>query len=476
MHQPVLKKVEIPQSASKAEIDCAIAHQYEEQGKLEDALQVANGVLDDDPDNAVALLIVGRVCLKMHKYGLAYNVLKRSLGFKERYDTRINVAAACIGMQRLDEARRITQELRRSKPNDEKSLALLCLLAVYECNPRLAIDLGEKALALKANQFDVHESLGYAHLMLGEWADGWKGYELFIGHSKYRPIKPPHDGCPYWAGEEGIDLYVRGEQGLGDEITFASVLHEMQPRMKSITFDCDEKLGGLMRRSFPSAEVHSTRKGKNADKGWLAGRKFDAHCLIGTFASHRRRRTEDFPGTPYLVADPERRVQWRALLDTLPGKKVGIAWTGGSRGTFAGRRSLSLETLAPLLATPGVSWVSLQYQDPTDDIREFEESHADWGVKIHHWARCTESADYDDTAALVAELDLVISVPTAVCHLAGALGKECWALTPLRPTWFWCLKDGAMPWHKSIKIIRREDEEQPHKEIAQIREMLEERL
>jgi len=108
-----------------------------------------------------------------------------------------------------------------------------------------------------------------------------------------------------------------------------------------------------------------------------------------------------------------------------------------------------------------------------DDIREF---HADHGIKIHHWARCTESNDYDDTAALVAELDLVISVPTAVCHLSGALGKECWALTPLRPTWFWCLKDGAMPWHSSIKIIRRADENSPEKEVEQIRLMLEERL
>jgi tetratricopeptide (TPR) repeat protein len=470
---PALKTVPLPRAASKAEIDCAIAHQFEEQGKLEEALQVANGVLDDDPDDAVALLIAGRVCLKMQKHGLAYNILKRSLSLKERYDTRINVAAACIGMQRLEEARRITQELRRMKPQDEKALALLCLLAVYECNPRLAIDLGEKALSLKAGQFDVHESLGYAHLMLGEWPQGWDGYEKFIGHSKYRPLKPPYEGCPYWDGSDGLDLYIRGEQGLGDEISFASILPEIMPRMKSVVYDCDEKLGGLMKRSFPNAEVHATRKGKNADKDWLRGRTFDAHTLIGTLASHRRQRSSDFPGTPYLVADPQRRVQWRALLDTLPGKKVGLAWTGGSRGTFSGRRSLALDAMLPLLQTEGVSWVSLQYQDPSDDIREFEEAH---GIKIHHWARCTESPDYDDTAALVAELDLVISVPTAVCHLAGALGKECWALTPLRPTWFWCLKGGLMPWHSSVKIIRRTDEEPPQKEIAQIKAMLEARL
>src|SRR5678815_2207030 len=146
---------------------------------------------------------------------------------------------------------------------------------------------------------------------------------------------------------------------------------------------------------------------------------------IGTLAYHRRQHTQDFPGIPYLKADPERRIQWRALLDSLPGKKVGLAWVGGSRGTFRTRRSLSLEALLPILKVDGVSWVSLQYMDPTEEIAEMEAAH---GIKIHHWPRAAESQDYDDQAALVAELDLVITVCTAVVHLSGSLGKECWVL------------------------------------------------
>jgi tetratricopeptide (TPR) repeat protein len=433
MQIPALQTVPLPDNASKADIDNAIALQFEEQGKLEDALQVANNVLDDDPDNPMALLIAGRICTKLSRYGLAYNLLQRSLSFKERYDTRTNLAAACIGMQRLEEARRLLQEARRVRPNDEKALALLCLLAVWECNPRLAIDLGKKSLAIKDGQKDVQESLGYAHLMLGDWAPGWQGYENFLGASRYRPIKPPHPNCPYWDGSDGLDLYVRGEQGIGDEISFASILPEMLPR-----------------------------KTKQSDKDWLAGRKFDAHCLIGTLAHHRRQKTEDFPGTPYLVADPDRRVQWRALLDTLPGKKVGIAWQGGSRGTFRERRSLSLEKLWPVLSVPGVSWVSLQYNDPSDEIREFED---DYCVPIRHWPRAAESVDYDDQAALVAELDLVISVCTAVVHLAGALGKKCWVLVPSKPRWFYGLNSSTTPWYKSVEMFRQA-EEWPFEEVA----------
>lgn len=460
---PALKKVPLPPEAKKADIDCAIALQFEDQGKLEDALQVANSVLDDDPDNAMALLLAGRICTKMSRYGLAYNLLRRSLSFVERYDTRTNLAAACIGMQRLEEAKRFLQESRRVRPQDEKTLALLCLLAVYDCNPRLAIDLGEKSLALKSGQKDVQESLGYAHLMLGEWEQGWQGYENFIGASRYRPLKPPYPECPYWDGTEGLDLYVRGEQGIGDELSFASIMPEMISRMKHITFDCDEKLGGLMQRSFPNVEVHSTRKTKQTDKDWLAGRKFDAHCLIGSFAFHRRKTSEAFPGTPYLVADPERRVQWRALLDKLPGKKVGLAWSGGSRGTFRERRSLSLNALWPILRTPGVSWISLQYQDSSDEIRDFIDDH---GKCIKHWARCTESSDYDDTAALVAELDLVISVCTAVVHLSGALGKPCWVLVPQKMRWFYGMHGRSSPWYSSVEMFRQDQDKWPLEEVA----------
>jgi tetratricopeptide (TPR) repeat protein len=455
MHVPALRDVSLPHNPSKVDIDIALAQGYETENNLEQALTVANGILDEDPDNAVALLIAGRVAIKMQKHGLAFNLLMRAAEFApNRWDIRTNLAAACIGMQRLVDAKRLLQEIRRTRPNDEKTLALLCLLAVYDCNPRLAIDLGEKSLFIKKDQWDVYESLGYARLMLGEWKGGWDGYEKFIGKSRYRPIKPPHEDCPYWDGSKNLDLYIRGEQGIGDEISFASVLPEIVGEQKSITLDCDEKLGGLFARSFPGIEVHSTRKAKTAEKDWLSGRKFDAHCLVGSLAYHRRLKDSDFPGTAFLVSDPERRVQWRALLDTLPGKKVGIAWTGGYKNTFRARRSHSLEGLLPILKTPGVSWISLQYQDPKDDIEAFTESH---GIQIKHWARAAESQDYDDVAALVSELDLVITVCTAVVHLSGALGKTCWVLVPNKPRWWYGLDGRKSTWYNSVEFFRQTD-------------------
>jgi tetratricopeptide (TPR) repeat protein len=462
MQIPALKAIPLPVNAPKLEVDIAIAHAFEAKGDLEHALTVANEVLNENPDHAVALLIAGRVCMKMNRYGMAYNLLKRSLSIHDRYDTRANLAAACIPLYLRDEAKRILQECRRIKPQDERALALLCLLAVYDCNPRLAIDLGEKALAMNPDLWDVHESVGYAHLMVGEFEKGFAGYERFIGKTKHRPVDPPSPDCPYWQGEEGINLVVRGEQGIGDELHFASILPEVIEKQKSVTLDCFAKLEGLFRRSFPSIEIHPTRQDKPADKDWRIGRTFDAHCLIGSLSHHRRKTRESFPGTPFLVADPERRLQWRALLDTLPGLKVGLAWTGGKKDTGREFRSMPLEKLLPILQTKGVSFVSLQYQDPLDEIRELHEAH---GITVHHWKRAAEASDYDETAALVAELDLVITVCTAVVHLSGGLGKECWVLVPRKPRWFYGIDGQRSPWYRSVEMFRQADE-WPIREVA----------
>ncbi len=454
----------LPSSPTQADLDVKIVDELKDKGDLETAVKLINKVLDDYPDHPGALAVAGKIFLKMGRYGLGYNMLHRAAEFHSDSHTWIAIAAACIYMTRLDECRQILRELRRVEPNNPTPLTMLCLLAIWDCQPKLAIELGEKSLAIKPDQWDAHEPIGYGYLMLNQFDKGFTAYERFIGKSKYRPIDPPHKDCPYWDGRDGLNLVVRGEQGIGDEIAFASILPDVIKTQKSVVLDAHKKLAGLFARSFPGIEVYGTRMDEAGEKTWREGRTFDAHCLIGSLALHKRKRDSDFPGTPFLVADHERRIQWRALLDTLPGKKVGIAWTGGWKNTFKERRSLSLNRLLPILKTEGISWVSLQYQDPTEEIEQF---HKETGIKIHHWKRGGESEDYEDQAALVSELDLVISVTTSVIHLAGGLGKECWVLCPNKPQWFWNLEGRRIPWYKSVEIFRQTKEGQwPLDEVA----------
>jgi len=159
---------------------------------------------------------------------------------------------------------------------------------------------------------------------------------------------------PYWDGQPVDTLLLCGEQGIGDEVSFASMIPSIKG-VKNLVIECDHRLEGLFARSFPQAEVYGTRW-RPDDRVRFEHVTPDAHCLIGSLGQHTRNDDADFDGHPYLVADPERRLQWRALLDTLPGRKVGIAWRGGKHHTHGAMRSLELEQLLPVLQVPGMNW------------------------------------------------------------------------------------------------------------------------
>jgi tetratricopeptide (TPR) repeat protein len=438
----------LPSSASKK---LGHANWLLSQNEPDEALRVVNDVLDEYPDNTEALHIAGRVYIAAKRFGMGYNLSKlaqQNAGNADADDMSAlwnNLALCAMGVPgRNEEAERYVRKALKIDPKNAAAMNNLALLCVNECRPEEAVQWADKSLAVKPDQRETKETRGYACLMLGRYAEGWAGYETMLG-GPYRKPKPVGDE-PYWKGEKGIRLMVRGEQGIGDEVSFASMIPDAL-KENSLLIECDKRLEGLFRRSFPGVIIEGTRFEKQ--RGWTA--EVDAHCLMGSLASKYRTKDEDFPGKPYLVADPERRDQWKLLLDRLPGMRVGIAWTGGMPNTFRDRRSARLEDLLPILQTRGCSFVSLQYKDPREEIAALKEKH---GVTVHHYARATEAPDYDETAALVAELDLVITVTTAVVDLCGALGKPCWVMVPAKPHWRYGLKGDRKVWYGSVKLYR----------------------
>jgi hypothetical protein len=173
--------------------------------------------------------------------------------------------------------------------------------------------------------------------------------------------------------------------------------------------------------------------------------------------------SKEYIGRNKDKADPERRVQWRALLDTLPGQESRNRLDRRNAKHLLSKKEFHVRGLLPILKTPRITWASLQYKDPTGEIEAFEESH---GIKIHHWKRAGESPDYDDQAALVSELDCVVTVRTAICHLGGGLGKKTYVLVPNKPPWFFGLEGSSLPWYKSLELFRQTDE-WPVEKLAQ---------
>jgi tetratricopeptide (TPR) repeat protein len=424
-------------------------------GDLKGAMKAVNAGLNRDPDDMAALMIGACIVSREGCWGMAMNLLKRvkdqSPPFPEIYNNLgmcLSSLASNSGKDKyLDEAESLLRKAYRKRPIPEV-VSNLALVLMHQGKVQAAEQLCREGLGKDPSNASLRETLGYACLYQGNWIEGFGNYEFNLGN-KFRKIPPG----TYWErGLRGKKLFVQGEQGIGDEITYASILPRAS-QDNTITYECDHRLEGLMKRSLPGVEVHGTRF--EGDKSWREGREFDASALTGSLCMEYRRTDEDFPRKAFLIADPERRLQWRTLLDTLPGKKIGVAWTGGLDTTFKSRRSFGLEGLLPILKIPGITWVSLQYNDPSEEIRDLAHKH---GIEIRHWKRAVEKGvDYDETAALVSELDAVVSVTTATVHLCGALGKKCYVLVPAKARWFYSSSDSTHRWYDSLELFRQVD-------------------
>jgi tetratricopeptide (TPR) repeat protein len=290
-------------------------------------------------------------------------------------------------------------------------------------------------------------------LAAGRFSEGWREYEWRSRVESWERRNAEYS-YPWWNGEDpaGRRLLVRGEQGLGDQIMFASCLPELLQGDGRIILECDARLESIFARSFPGAAVYSqSRQGK---AGWASdGLDAELQVNIGSLPLLLQRGSGTFPShAGYLRPDPSKVESWRKRLAGLDSAmKIGVSWRGGTLNTRQATRSLELRDLAPVLRHGPASFVSVQYGDCAAEIQEFERES---GITLHHWQAAID--DYDETAALVAALDLLISVQTAVVHLGGALSKPVWVMVPARPEWRYMRSGERMPWYPSVRLFRQD--------------------
>lgn len=431
-------------------------------GDTTSTLRLANEVLDENFDDPIALYLAAQALQKSGRWGLAYNLFRRVCQLQPDRSEPWNMAGMCHEkMWNMDAAEKCFKESLKRNPANHAALQNMSLIAINRRQPDEALKWIERAEKFGVVTWENTDNKGMALLQKRDWS-GWKYYRETAGRTKPRQMRSYNDPEePMWNGERGA-VVVYGNQGIGDEIAFASCIPDACDKAEVIV-DCDHRLGGLFKRSFPKAKVYGTRFKDDRDWDHAIDYSIPVDCLPSIF----RGKTEDFPGTPYLKADPERRIQWKALFETFKKPVIGVAWTGGADHTGRKHRSLTLDQLLPVFRSVDATWVSLEYRDVAEELEEFEMSS---GVKILNYPRATRShelSDYDDTAGLVAELDLVISVTTTVIHLSGALGKECWCLTPERATWWFGVEGETLPWYKSVKLFRQK-QDWPIQEISNL--------
>ena len=337
--------------------------------------------------------------------------------------------------------------------NDADIWCNYCSVLLHEGRLDEAISVYDQLLTAKPNLHEARLNRALAALMLGRFAEAWPDYEARkLVRSNYVPR--PY-AFPEWRDDAlaGKTVLVYAEQGLGDEIMFASCLPDLLGQADKCILECSPRLAALFRRSFPGAAIHAAQQ-SDPDVGRLAqAGPIDYQVASGSLPGFFRRQWADFPRhAGYLRADPARIDYWHARLRALgTGLKVGISWRGGMLSTRRDLRSTALCAWLPLLCSQGCHFVSLQYGDVSAEVATVVKDHA---VNVHHWQQAID--DYDDTAALVSALDLVISVQTAVVHLAGALGKSVWVMLPASPEWRYLSRGTMMPWYPSARLFRQQ--------------------
>jgi tetratricopeptide (TPR) repeat protein len=301
-----------------------------------------------------------------------------------------------------------------------------------------ALAAHERAVELDPDNAIFQFGKGWQLLQLGDYANGFPLFEWrFRGgvRAKFREFRQPQ-----WRGETAArqTLLLYAELGLGDNTQFVRYLPLAKARVGHVVLELPRTLWPLL---------GAMADGITLVEPGAALPEFDLHCVFMSLPYALGTTLNSVPAqVPYLTAPVERLPAWRARLPKTARVRVGLVWASSSTHYVAAKRNVQLTSLAPLLATEGVDFVSLQVQYRADDLpllAQLPIERIDGAI-----------TDFGDTAAAIEQCDLVISVDTSVAHLAGALGKPVWVLLPFIADWRWLWNRNDSPWYPTARLFR----------------------
>jgi len=389
-------------------------------------------------------------------------------GFVRSYTEVLNGFAASLSQAKNSlEASRYFECSLSLNPDQPAALYLLGLIYYNQKNLESAISRFRQAVQLDNQHYAAHMGLALALLSKGEWTEGWKEYEyrsLGSDVAATGNANKPATTLPVWHGQSvgpEDSLLVFREQGFGDAIQFIRYIALAASRFRLVTVVCLPSLLQLFKHSLSTIkniEVISSTPKDQSNWQW--------HCMMLSLPLAFGTTVDDLPQhVPYLYNPEELLGTWanRCKQIETAKLKVGLAWASNRENTTLTSRSMPFKELAPLFEIEGITWVSLQ--------KEHQETLPD---SLHNWM--SEVKDFADTAALIEQLDMVISVDTSVAHLAGALGKPVWLMNRYESDWRWMMNREDSPWYPSMRIFTQSKAGQWQSVIAEIRKALQETL
>jgi tetratricopeptide (TPR) repeat protein len=404
-------------------------------GALDEAVRCHQTAIALRPDNPEAHHNLGTTLKRLGRLDEAAACHRKALALKPDLAEAHDALGSTLADQgKLDEAVACYQQTLALRPDDPRPHDNLGTVLKEQGALNDAIASFRTAIRLKYDFPNAHHNLGMALLARGDMEEGWPEYE-WRWKTPGMAASRRDFTQPQWRGEPqpGRTLLIHAEQGLGDTLQFCRYGALAAARGLRVVMAVQPPLVRLL-QNLPDVGRVVALKENPAD--------YDLHCPMQSMPLALGTTIATIPNAPrYLHADAARVAAWGERLEPTRCPRVGLAWAGNPAMIRDRQRSLALDHLAPLLALPGLRFFSLQ-KDPsaahpalTDYMQEMD--------------------DFADTAALVANLDLIISVDTAVAHLAAGMGKPVWLVDRFDPDWRWLLERRDSPWYPSLRLYRQ---------------------
>jgi Flp pilus assembly protein TadD len=426
------------QFPNEPRVHYSLAVGYAQTGKLDEAVASYRTALRLKPDFFEVRVNLGTVLGSLGKFSEAVEE------FSEATRLRPEVAEVHVN---LSHALRDIFSLERAVSEAETAISLkptlpeghLCLGAALACQGKFdqAIAAYREAIRIRPDFAAAHLNLALALLVTGNLKEGLPEYEWRQRCSAALP--PRRFAQPAWNGEPpaGKTILLYAEQGFGDAIHFIRYVPMVAKAGGKILLECQPQLIRLF-QDLPGID-------RIIPADQPAGH-FDVHCALPSLPLRFNTTLDTIPASiPYLAAKPADIESWRQRIDRSENRlQVGLAWAGSAENRNDRNRSIPLAKFLPLTHSGRFQFHSLQITPPPTDS-QFPMS--DWSAHLK---------DFADTAGLIANLDLIISVDTAVAHLAAAMGKKVWLLVAFPPDWRWMLDRTDSPWYPTVELFRQE--------------------
>jgi Flp pilus assembly protein TadD len=424
-----------------------------QQGRLAEADSIYQRAYALRPDDYAIVNNLGNSLWEQHRLKEAAEYYKRALELKpDSPETWTNLGVLLTDLARFDEAIECIQKSLRLKPDSHEAIANLGATLARIGKWDEAMEHYDQALRLQYYYAEAHRCRALVFLADGDYARGWPEYEWRLRCRKHVGSRP---NCPRWAGEElqGRSILVHAEQGLGDTLMFLRFPAELKKRGAFVAIACQAPLVRLLCQC-PFIDA--------ATDGSTPLPPLELHAPLLSLPLIMGVTLENIPTEiPYVSADAATIERWRPVVQRALGRDgscscftIGIAWQGNPLHRVDLCRSFPLAELAPLAAIPGVRLLSLQKDDGLDQLRALEGRFA-VAELTHPASGAEDQRDFLDTAAVISQLDLVITPDSAVAHLAASMGSRVWVALPSVAEWRWLKDREDSPWYPTMRLFRQ---------------------